>query len=63
MNTMISVAKKKKVFVDNPSKEQLDVIFNVVSWKLLSLTENSKTETLSWYTYIRYLNIAKKSTI
>ena len=60
MNTLISEAKKKKVFIDNPSKEQLDDMFNLVSGKLFSLTENSRAETLSWHTYIRYLNIAKK---
>ena len=57
---MISEAKKKKVFIDNPSKEQLDDMFNLVSGKLFSLTENTRAKTLSWHTYIRYLNIAKK---
>ena len=47
-------------FIDNPSKEQLDDMLNLVSGKLFSLTENTRAETLSWHTYIRYLNIAKK---
>jgi len=35
-------------------------MFNVASGKLFSLTENTRAETLSWHTYIRYLNKSKK---
>ena len=35
-------------------------MFQVASGKLFSLAENTRAETLSWHTYIRYLNIEKK---
>ena len=60
MNAMILEARKKQVYVDKPNEEQLDSMFKVASGKLFSLTENTRAETLSWHTYIRYLNKAKK---
>ena len=60
MNAMILEAKKKQVYFDKPTEEQLDTMFKVASGKLFSLTENTRAETLSWHTYIRYLNKSKK---
>ena len=60
MNAMVSEAKKKNVYVDKPTEEQVGHMFQVASGKLFSLTENKRAETLSWHTYIRYLNIKKK---
>lgn len=48
------------LFLFKPTEEQLDTMFKVASGKLFSLTENTRAETLSWHTYIRYLNKSKK---
>ena len=48
------------MYVDKPTEEQVGNMFQVASGKLFSLTENKRAETLSWHTYIRYLNIKNK---
>ena len=51
------------MYVDKPTEEQVGNMFQVASGKLFSLTENKRAETLSWHTYIGYLNIKKKKEI
>ena len=57
---MISEAPKNHVYVNKTSEVQVGHMFQVVFGKLLSLTENKRAETLSWRTYIGYLNIKRE---
>ena len=60
MNSLIDECKKKGVYADKPSPEDINKMYRAVSGSLISLNENPRAENLSWHTYIRYLSLSKK---
>ena len=51
MNFMVDKAKKKGVYNENPSKQEVERMFKEVSGSVFSLVGNKRVETFSWHSF------------
>ena len=51
MNFMVYKAKKKGVYNENPSKQEVERMFKEVSGSVFSLVGNKRVETFSWHSF------------
>ena len=51
MNFMIDKAKKKGVYYNDPTEEEVELMFKQVSGSVFSLARNKRAETFSWHSF------------
>ena len=54
---MVNELKKKNKFYDNPTKEQLDMMYKVASGTVLDLSKNKRSESFSWRTHYKNIEV------
>ena len=53
MDYMITIAKNKKIYINNPTEKQVLDMYHKISGSVLSLTNNSRAKSFSWHTHVR----------
>ena len=57
MKFMMNELKKKNKFYDKPTNEQLDMMYKVASGTVLAISTNKRSESFSWRTHYKNIEI------
>ena len=60
MKSMISEIKKKQLYYDHPTEDQVNIMYKASSGSVLSLSQNNRAEAFSWQTHSKNLALATK---
>ena len=60
MQFLIAEAKKKNIYIDNPTEDEANEMFAQVSGAIFSLHSNKRSESFSWHTHVRPIQKHKK---
>ena len=52
--------EEKNKFYDNPTNEQLDMMYKFASDAVLALSKNKRSESFSWKTHYKNIEVIKK---
>ena len=59
INFMINIAKGKNIFTDKPSEDDVNRMYNQICGNVLSLNKNTRSESYSWHSHVRYISKTK----